>query len=120
MKTTRPNRGIMPQAARSAPFTSADAARGQMSPACAERPFRPGRAPASVATAIAVNPSASSQAFAQMAAEEPMHSPQYNALGAGGQRGDVSPDKKLLPKLIANVKFNDRIEASPPQARTAA
>jgi hypothetical protein len=55
--------------------------------------IRPGRAPASVATTIAVNPSASSQAFAQMAAEEPMHSPQYNALGAGGQRGDVSPDK---------------------------
>jgi len=27
MKTTRPNRGIMPQAARSAPFTPADAAR---------------------------------------------------------------------------------------------
>jgi hypothetical protein len=25
-----------------------------------------------------------------------------------------------LPKLIANVKFEDRIKASPPQAKTAA
>jgi hypothetical protein len=57
---------------RSASFTSADAARRpntdfQMSPACAGRPFLPGLAPANVAAAIAVKPSASLQAFAQRA-----------------------------------------------------
>jgi hypothetical protein len=56
----------------------------------------------------------SSEALAQMAAEEPVHSPQYNALGGGPTTWRRLAGEKLLPKLI------DRIEASPPQARTAA
>jgi hypothetical protein len=71
--------------ARSAPFTSRTPCDGQiLSPACVGRPFRSRRAPAGVAAAIVIIPSASAQAFAQMAAEEPMmHSPQYNALEGG-------------------------------------
>jgi hypothetical protein len=52
------------------------------------------RAPASITAAIVVSPSASSQAFAQIGAEEPMmRPPHHNALGARGKRGDISLDK---------------------------
>ena len=62
-----------------------------------------------------------SQAFAQMAAEEPMvHPPKYEALEAARKTWRRLAGQNLLPKLIANVKFKDRIKASPPQARTAA
>ena len=62
-----------------------------------------------------------SQAFAQMAAEEPMmHPPQYKALEGVQKTWRRLTGQNLLPKLIANVKFKDRIEASPPQARAAA
>jgi hypothetical protein len=55
-----------------------------------------------------------------MAAEEPMHSPQYNVLEGRRTTWRRLAGQNLLPKLIANVKFKDRIEASPPQARSAA
>jgi hypothetical protein len=79
------------------------------------------RAPASITAAIMVNPSASSQAFAQIGAEEPMmRPPHHNALGGARKTWRHLAGQNQLPKLIANVKFKDRIEASPPQARRAA
>ena len=79
---------------------------------CGIRRPQAGRAPAA-ATA--------SQAFAQMAAEEPMmHPPQDKALEGARKAWRSLAGQNLLPKLIANVKFIDRIEASPPQAGTAA
>jgi hypothetical protein len=68
-----------------------------------------------------VNPSASSRAFAQMAAEEPMmHPPHSEALEGARKMWRRLAGQNQLPELIANVKFIDRIKASPPQARTAA
>jgi hypothetical protein len=99
MKTTRPaHRGIMPQVP--------GAAHVRVSGETAVR------APLDVPAAIVVNPSASSQAFAQMAAEEPMmHPPKYEALEAAQKTWRRLAGQNLLPKLIANVKFKDRIEA---------
>jgi hypothetical protein len=78
-------------------------------------------APTSIAAAIVVNPSESSQAFAHMAAEEPtMYPPQDKALAGAQKTWRRLAGQNLLPKLIANAKFKDRIEATPPLALTAA
>jgi hypothetical protein len=108
MKTTRPaHRGIMPQVP--------GAAHVRVSGETAER------APLDVPAAIVVNPSASSQAFAQMAAEDPMrHPPKYEALEGAQKTWRRLAGRNLLPKLTSNVKFKNRIEANPPQDRTAA
>jgi hypothetical protein len=56
-----------------------------------------------------------------MAAEEPMtHPPQDKALEGAQKTQRRLAGQNLLPKRIANVKFKDRIETSPPRARTAA
>jgi hypothetical protein len=61
-----------------------------------------------------------SQAFAQMATEEPMmRPPQYKALEGARKTWRRLAGQNQLPKFIANVKFKYRIKASP-QARTAA
>ncbi len=71
--------------------------------------------------AVVLNPRASSKTLAQMAAEDPMmHPPQDEALEGAPKTQRRLAGQNLLPKLIANVKFKDRIEASPPRARTAA
>jgi hypothetical protein len=62
-----------------------------------------------------------SQAFVQMAAEESMmRPPHYKALEGARKTWRRLAGQNQLPKLIANVKFKDRIKASPPQARRAA
>jgi hypothetical protein len=54
-----------------------------------------------------------------MAAEQPtMHPPQDKAHESGRKTRRPLAGQNLLPKLIANVRFKERIEASPPQART--
>jgi hypothetical protein len=62
-----------------------------------------------------------SQTFTQTAAEERMmRPPHYKALEGARKTWRRLAGQNQLPKLIANVKFKDRIKASPPQARRAA
>ncbi|MGH6822830.1 MAG: hypothetical protein ACREC4_04955 [Methylocella sp.] len=126
MKTARPaHRGIMPQAlgalrlrvSREIAKYSLPKKPGTRMTAIPAR-ARGGRASPA---AIVVNPSAASQAFAQMAAEEPMMPPpQYKSLDGAQKAWGRLAGQNLLPKLIANVKFKHRIEASPPQPSSAA
>ena len=56
-----------------------------------------------------------------MAAEEPMIRPlHYKALEGARKTRRRLAGQNQLPKLIANVKFKDGIEASSPQAKAAA
>jgi hypothetical protein len=53
-----------------------------------------------------------------MTAEEPMmYPPQDEALEGARKMWRRLAGQNLLPKLTANVKFKDRIETNPPQAR---